>query len=71
MTNPIPTLTAIGAAALIEFAAFLTIRSGALAWHEWHGSAGLYWPATIGLVCTLATAGVVMWLVIPLGMVRP
>ena len=62
-------LTAIVVTALVAFVAFLTMRSGLLVWHEWHGSAGLRWLATIGLVCALTTVGVVVWMVI--AMVRP
>jgi hypothetical protein len=68
MTNLKRALTAIVAVALAAFAAFLAARFSVFVWHEWHGSTGLRWPATIGLGCALATAGVV-WAIIV--MVQP
>ena len=53
----------------VEPAGWLAARTTLLVWHEAHRPAGLPWLAILALVGVLAA--VVVWLVIPLGMVRP
>ena len=62
-------LAALGIITAVELSGWLAVKSGLLVLHDAHRPAGLPWLAVLPLVGALAT--VVVWLVIPLGMVRP
>jgi hypothetical protein len=57
-------LIAIGTITAVELLIWIIVRSGGLAWHEWHRVAGLHWLAAAGMLGSLGTAVFIIWLLI-------